>query len=187
MEDSAIIRLYFARDEAAIRETEAKYGAYCRRVALNVLGSAEDAEECVSDAWHRAWEKIPPLIPVSLRAFLAKLTRDRALSRWRAGRAQKRYAGVELLLSELEDCLPAASDPQKEAEGAELAELLDGWLASLEKEDRVLFLRRYFYGEAVKDLARGSGKSPAQLSQKLLRLRKSLKKALEEGGYPYDE
>ena len=183
MEDAAIIRLFFARDEAAISETEAKYGAYCRRIALNVLPLPEDAEEVVSDAWHRAWEKIPPLVPASLRAFLGKLTRDAALSRWRAQRAQKRGGGMELLLSELEDCLPGGEDPQRAAEGAELTALIDAWLGGLAREDRVLFLRRYWYGEAVKELARQRGQRPQQVSQSLLRLRRSLKKHLEEGGY----
>ena len=183
MEDAAIIRLFFARDEAAIRETEAKYGAYCRRIARNVLPTAEDAEEVVSDAWHTAWQKIPPLVPASLRAFLGKLTRDRALSRWRAVHAQKRGGGMDLLLSELEDCLPGGEDPQRSAEGAELTALIEGWLATLTREDRLLFLRRYWYGEPVKELAKRGPESAAQLSQRLLRLRKGLKRALEEGGY----
>ena len=87
MEDAAIVALYWSRDEAAIAETQRKYGAYCRTIAQNILGSWEDAEECVSDAWHRAWNAIPPQRPDSLPAFLGRIVRNLSLSRWRRERS----------------------------------------------------------------------------------------------------
>ena len=107
MDDGQIIALYFSRDEAAIRETEKKYGTACRRVAMNILTLRQDAEECVNDTWHTAWKRIPPAVPASLRAFLGKITRDLAISRYRANRARKRFDGAQALLSELEECIPA--------------------------------------------------------------------------------
>ena len=106
MDDAAIIELYWARDEDAIVQTQQKYGPYCRTIAKNILGVPEDAEECVSDTWHRAWNAMPPQRPDSLGAFLGRIVRNLSISRWRRERAQKRYAGLEEQLSELEDCPP---------------------------------------------------------------------------------
>ena len=95
MEDRKIIELYFKRNERAIEETQHKYGAYCFQIARNILSAQEDAEECVNDVWHITWNKIPPTIPISFKAFLGKLVRDISLSRYRANHAKKRYQGLE--------------------------------------------------------------------------------------------
>ena len=90
MEDSAIIDLYWAREERALSETDAKYGGYCRSIAHNILKNREDSEECVSDTWLRAWQTIPPQNPVSLKAYLGRLCRCFAIDRYRHLRRRKR-------------------------------------------------------------------------------------------------
>lgn len=182
MDDTEIIQLYFARDEGAIEQTDQKYGGFCRRVALNILSIKEDAEECVNDTWLAAWKKIPPERPASLRAFLGRIVRNLSISRWRANHAQKRFAGMEVLLSELDECLPSAQTVEGELDRSALGALLSGWLDTLPREDRVLFVRRYWYGDAVKELAAGRGCTPNQISQKLLRSRKGLRQVLESEG-----
>lgn len=107
MQDSEIIALYWQRDEAAIAETSRKYGAYCFRIAGNILTAKEDAEECVNDAYHRAWNAIPPERPEHLGAWLGRVVRNVALGRWQHAHARKRNRGMTTLLSELEDCIPA--------------------------------------------------------------------------------
>ena len=183
MEDSQIVELYWRRDEAAIGETERKYGALCRGVARNILGVDEDAEECVNDALHQAWNAIPPQRPDRLGAWLGKVTRNLALNLWSKNRAQKRYAGMTALLSELEDCVPATGGVERELEEQELSAAIDGWLRSLPQADRVLFLRRYWYGVELQALAAERGVSPNRLAQKMFRLRQSLKNALEKEGF----
>ena len=180
MEDKAIIGLYFARDESAIRETDLKYGAFCRRVARNVLALREDAEECVNDTYHTAWNRMPPTLPASLKAFLGRITRGLAIDRYRANRAQKRYDGMELLLSELDDCVPAEMNVERQVEEAEIAESIQNWLDSLNPDDRALFVRRYWYGDAVKELAELCGLTPNQMAQRLRKLRLELRAALGE-------
>ena len=182
MEDSQIIELYYARNEDAIAATDRKYGPYCRTIAGNVLSLREDAEECVSDTWLAAWNRMPPDLPQCLRAFLGRITRNLAISRFRASRAQKRCGGMEVLLSELEDCIPAARTLEEEIDSRRLGEVLSGWLDSLEREERILFVRRYWYGDAVKDLAAELGCTANQLTQRLLRLRKKLRRHLEREG-----
>ena len=182
MDDGEIIRLYFKRDEAAIRETEKKYGAACLRLSMNILGLRQDAEECVNDTWHAAWKRIPPVIPASLRAFLGKITRDIAISRYRANRAKKRFDGAQTLLSELAECVPAGESAETAVERGELSEIISRWLYSLPGDDRALFVRRYWYGDRVKELAKACGGTPNQMAQRMRKLREGLQKALEAEG-----
>lgn len=182
MEDGQIIELYHSRDEAAIAESEKKYGGLCRCIAMGILSVREDAEECVSDTWHAAWRKMPPERPGSLRAFLGRITRNLSISRYRANRAQKRYDGMEVMLSELSDCIPSPNDVERHLDRSFLAGTISRWLDSLPGEDRRLFVRRYWYGDSVQALALESGCPAGRMAQRMLRLRRSLKTVLEKEG-----
>ena len=182
MTDEAIIGLYFARDQQAIVESDEKYGSFCRYLAVNILQSREDAEECVNDTWLTAWNRMPPMHPNHLKAFLGRITRGVSIDRWRRNRAQKRCDGTELLLSELEDCVPDARSPEAVAEQRELTEEINCWLEELETEERVAFVRRYWYGESVQELAQHFGISPNRMAQRLRRLRLRLRQRLEAKG-----
>ena len=182
MEDNQIIDLYFRRDESALTETANKYGTFCLRIAMNVVNVREDAEECVNDTYHTAWNQIPPIRPYSFKAFLGRIVRNFAISKYRALHAKKRFNGLEVMLSELGDCVPAAESVEQEMEAKELTEYINSWLADLKQEDRVLFVRRYWYGDEVKDLARKCGVSGTQMTQRMLRLRRKLKEYLTEKG-----
>ena len=182
MEDCEIVALYWARSEDAIPETDRKYGSLCRSIARNLLDSPEDAEECVNDTWYEAWTSMPEERPENLRAWLGRVVRNISVDRFRKNRAKKRYDGMEVLLGELEDCVPATQTPEKAAEDGELREALDRWLRSLPREERILFVRRYWYGIPLKELARETGTAPGKLAQRMFRLRGKLKSALEEEG-----
>ncbi len=182
MDDLAIVKLYHQRDEQAIAESDKKYGALCRSIALRLLGFREDAEECVNDTWHVAWNRMPPDRPDALGAFLGRITRNLSVSRWRQSHAKKRYDGVEVLLSELEDCVPASDTVETHLERQQLARSISIWLDSLEDGDRWLFIRRYWYGDPVKELAADRGEGANALAQRLLRLRKGLRDFLESEG-----
>lgn len=182
MDDKQIIDLYFAREEQALRETELKYGAFCFRISMNILGIREDAEECVSDTYFSVWKQIPPTVPQSLKAFLGRVTRNLSISRFRAMRAKKRYNGMEVLLSELGDCVPSSEHVERTVEAKELSGYISEWLDSLPAEDCALFVRRYWFGDAVQELAEKCGITAAQMAQRMLRLRKSLRAALEQKG-----
>ena len=182
MEDQQIIQLYWQRDEQAIAETDRKYGAYCRKIAADLLGSREDGEECVNDAYHQLWQLIPPQRPVLFKAYLGRIVRNLAINLWHRAHAQKRCQGMDLLLSELEDCLPAPQDVAREVEAAQLGEIISRWLTALPREDRALFVRRYWHGTALKELAAERGLSPGRLAQRMYRLRLGLKDTLEKEG-----
>lgn len=182
MEDMQLIGLFWARDEAAIRETDRKYGRYCFKISVNIVTSPEDAEECVSDTWLRAWDTMPPERPRSLRAYLGRIVRNLSISLYRRRHAQKRYTGIETLLSELDDCVPAYGQTEQAAEARRITEAINSWLDTLEPRDRALFVRRYWYGDAARDLARAAGMTQGQLSGKLYRLRERLRLHLEQEG-----
>ncbi|MCR5310962.1 MAG: sigma-70 family RNA polymerase sigma factor [Lachnospiraceae bacterium] len=184
MEDTKIIELYVNRDEKAITESQNKYGRFLTFLSKNILTAKEDAEECVNDTYLTAWNRIPPVIPESLKAFLGRLVRDISISKYRANHAAKRYSGMDVLLSELEECLPSGDTVDEGIERTELTRIINGWLLTLPSETRTLFVRRYWYGDSVKTLAFENGCSQNTMAQRMFNLRKSLKETLEKEGVP---
>ena len=180
MNDKEIIALYWARDERAITETDDKYGKFCRGIAMNILSVKEDAEECVNDTYHKAWTVIPPQRPEFFRAWLGRVVRNLALNLWNRNHTQKRYSGMETLMSEMEDCIPARENVEDEIDDIELGKAISRWLATLSEEDRTQFILRYWNGIPLKNIAARYQTDPDKLAQKMFRLRKSLKAALEE-------
>ena len=181
MTDEQIIQLYLNRDQTAITETDQKYGAYCHTIAANLL-NREDCEECINDTYHTAWRHIPPEIPQSLKAYLGRIVRNLSISRFRGNHAQKRSCGATVLLSELEDCLPASHTVETEVDARDLSRWITAWLSNLSGDDRALFVLRYWHGTAVQELAEKSGRTPNAISLRLRRLRKDLQKFLESKG-----
>lgn len=183
MEDGKIIDLYWARREEAITETDRKYGNYCRSISLHILRNEEDCEECVNDTWMRAWDTMPPKRPDYLSAFLAKIVRNLSISRYRLNHAQKRGSGeTELLLMELEECLPSGKSVEEEIEGRETAAAINRFLAKLDAESRRIFVRRYFYADAIKEISESMEISESKVKSQLFRQRGRLKKHLEKEG-----
>lgn len=184
MTDHEIIELYFARDERAIRETADAHGTYCFGVAMRILQSHPDAEECVNDTWLRAWNTIPPKRPDALRTYLAHIIRNLAISRYRREHAGKRSHAPDTPIHELSECLP---DPEADPVGAvgagELRELLNRFVRELEEPDRKLFVGRYWHSYASADLARAYGMKENAVNQRLYRIRERLRKYLAERGY----
>ncbi|MBE6558162.1 MAG: RNA polymerase sigma factor [Ruminococcaceae bacterium] len=177
MRDTEIIELYFARDEQAIVETQRSYGKYCQSIAMQILSNPSDAEECVNDTWLRAWNHIPPKRPSPLKIFLGKITRNLAISRYRAGHSRKREH-IEVALSELEECVP-----MPEESSAELSGLLDSFLATLDDTERRMFVGRYWYAYTPEILAEAYGISRNAVNLRIMRTREKLRDYLEKEGY----
>lgn len=181
MGDEEILELYWARSEEAIAATAKQYGAYCRTIALHILGNSQDAEECVNDAYLGAWNAIPPGRPESLAAFLGKITRNAALNRRQREKAKKRGAGqAELALSELEDCVPAGASVEQGVEDQLITAALEGFLFAQTQPKRNIFIRRYWYLSPIRDIAREYGMSQSKVKSLLFRMRKELKAYLEK-------
>jgi len=181
MKDGDILALFLARDEQAIAACEQKYGAACRRIADNILSSPEDAEECVSDTWLRAWSSIPADPPGKLGAYLTAVTRNLALDRLRAKQADKR-GGTEAdrCLDELAESLPSGDTPPETE--VLLRDLMTRFVRSLRPQERDVFLLRYRNVETVSEIARITGRSPGAVKIALYRCRKKLRDYLKKEG-----
>ncbi|MBQ8834856.1 MAG: RNA polymerase sigma factor [Oscillospiraceae bacterium] len=183
MKDDGIIDLYWARSEEAISETDRKYGKYCRRIADNILNDMQDSEECVSDTYLKAWNAMPPQRPTRLSVFLGTITRNLALDKYRLGRAEKRGGGeLVLALEELWECAAGAGGEEQLVEGMVVTQVLNCFLASLSRENRIIFLRRYWYVCSVKEIADGMRLSESKVKMSLLRSRNKLREMLEKEG-----
>ncbi|MBR6114996.1 MAG: sigma-70 family RNA polymerase sigma factor [Oscillospiraceae bacterium] len=181
MDDELILSLFERREDAALSAVAAKYGRLCSRVARNILADDRDAEECVNDTWLHAWNAIPPEKPHRLSVWLARLTRNLAVSRLRGLHSLKRGGGeLPLVLDELSECIPGGADPQRELEGRELAERINAFLAGLRAEERDLFLARYYFAAPTAELAERTGLSPGRINTVLSRTRKKLERCLKE-------
>ena len=184
MDDREIIALYFRRDEAAIAESQRKYGTYCGTIARNITACIQDAEECVSETWLRAWNAIPPQRPLLLKAFLARITRNLALDRVRRETANSRGGGsVPLALEELAECLPSSESVEAQVDARELGRAISTFVRGLKKRDGDLFLRRYFYMDTLDAAAAYVGMEPKHAAVSLHRSRKRLEEYLRKEGF----
>ena len=179
-----IIELYWVRDEKAIRRTAETYGGYCYTVAYNVLGNAEDAEECVSDAYLAVWNAIPPARPASLKQFLTRILRNLALNRYKEQHRDKRGGGqVPLALEELSEVVSDTEDIPADYARQELLGTITRFLQGCSPRDRGIFLDRYVRLEPTSVLAHRYGVKEAQVLLILSRTRKRLRAHLEKEGY----
>lgn len=181
MEDNQILALYLARDEQAIRQTDAAYGRKLHSLADRILNCREDAEESVSDTYLKAWNTIPPQRPQYFFAYLAKICKNFALGKLDWRNAAKRKAEVVSLTQELEVCVPDTRR-NAQAEGRELGQLLNDFLRSLSPENRMVFLRRYWYVDTVAEIAQRYEISESAVMTRLSRTRTKLKNYLAQEG-----
>lgn len=182
MENERLVELFWARSQDAIEQSVKRYGALCRSVAGNILANAADAEECVNDVWLAAWNSIPPARPQRLGAYLARLTRNIALDKLDYNRAQKRNGELNVALSELEECLSSPQGVEEALEAGQTAAAIDAFLRALPREQRWVFLRRYWYADPVAEIARRGHMTESRVKSMLLRTRKKLKAHLEQEG-----
>ena len=183
VEDSRIIGLFFERSEQAIEALDRKYGAAVRRTAANILNDRLDVEECVNDTWLRVWNSIPPQKPNPLASYVCRIARNLAVNRYHANRAEKRNSAYDLVLDEMAECLPSGVDIETEYDAKEFSAAINRFLAALSPEDRVLFVRRYWYADSVAELAAALGGSANRISVRLFRLREKLRNTLVKEGF----
>ena len=183
MNDTKIIDLYENRDESAISMTAGQYSPYLTAIAMNILRNKEDAEECVNDVYLKAWNIIPPERPQKLSSFLGRIARNLSLNRYESMRAKKRGGSeMTLLLSELELCIPDGTNVEEEVEGKDLKESVNRFLETLNQDDMVYFMRRYWHAQTVPEIARRHDVSESKVKMSLHRTRGKLKTYLEKIG-----
>ena len=183
MKDIDIIKLYFARSQKAIEETDKKYGAYCNVIAQNILCNKQDSEECVNDTYLKTWDSIPPKEPQNLRTYLGKITRSVAINRYKMYSAEKRGgSNADVLLSELEGCIPSNITVEDTGDEKLLVTLLEEFLKAQSAVKRNIFIRRYWYCDSISQIAEDFSMSDSKVTSVLYRMRIKLKEYLEKEG-----
>lgn len=184
MTDEKIIDLFFSRNEGAIEETDKKYGVYCFQIAQNILNNREDSEECVNDTWMKTWDSIPPTRPQHFRLFLAKIVRNISFNKYKAKYTHKRGKGeIALILDELEECIAGQNDVEAHYIAGELQAIINDFVCALPEKEGNVFVRRYFYSDAIKDISVRYHISENNVRVMLNRTRNKLRDRLEKEGY----
>lgn len=184
MTDSEIIELFNKRDERAIKETQSVYGKYCEKIARNILGDEQEARECVNDTLLKAWENIPPERPQSFSAYLAAITRNNAIIRYRRETAEKRgKSSVPLILDDFAEMLPCGTSVERTVEYREIIDEINRYLGTLPEINRNVFVLRFFCFEEISDIAERTGMRKKDVSAALYRIKKQIKKHLIKEGY----
>ena len=181
MEDKKILALLKDRTEHALTLLARRFGSRLYQTAMNILGIHEDAEEAVSDTYLAVWNAIPPKEPEPLAGFVYLTGRNAALDRLRRRGAQKR-SQYDVSLDELAGCLSGVS-LEDEIDARLLGRAIDRFLDTIPKEHRILFLRRYWFGDSVKQLAAARGMTANAVSVQLSRPRDKLRAYLKEEGF----
>ena len=180
MDDEKIIELFFNRSEQAIEEVDKKYGKTCHNISYNILHNKLDAEECVNDAYLGAWNAIPPARPNPLLTYLCKIVRNLSLKRYEFNTAIKRNSTYDVAMEELESCLSSPETIESEIALKELTHNIENFLDSLSTENRVIFLRRYWFSDTYSDIAARVGMTEKNVSVRLTRIREKLRNYLTE-------
>ena len=181
VEDQQIVALYFERVEDAILETKNKYGKIVVGISYGILRLMEDAKECENDTYLKTWNSIPPMRPKMFLSFLAKVLRNISLDRYDYLHAKKRGEGeIPVLLDELAECL-AMKETTLDETG--LTEVIDQFLGALRPEARIIFMRRYWFGDSIQEIAKKMNCGESKVKMTLSRLRLQLKGVLEREGY----
>lgn len=182
MEDEKIIELFFARSEQAIQELDMKYGRVCHKLSYNILNDRQDAEECVNDAYLGAWNAIPPTRPNPLLTYICRIVRNLSLKQYYRKSAAKRNSTYTIAMEEIQDCIADQNTVETEVEVRELVRLLECFLDGLTRENRVIFMRRYWFSDSYKEIARITGLKEKAVSVRLSRIRRKLKEYLISNG-----
>ena len=182
MTDTEIISLFFARSEQAIDELAKKHGNAVARVARNILGNEQDTEECVNDTYLGTWNTIPPHRPSPLRTFVCRIARNLATKKYHSNTAVIRNSQYDLALDDLEEILAGSNSVEEAYEAKELGAAINGFLATLNPSDRFLFMRRYWYSDPVKDIAKMAHSTTNSVTVRLFRIREKLRHYLVKEG-----
>lgn len=181
--DKEIIELFYDRSEQAIVELSNKYGSVFKRVARNILNNNLDAEECINDALLGAWQTIPPQNPNPLLTYICRIVRNLSIKKYHANTALKRNSFYDAALDELEEILASSVNVESELATKELTLLLDRFLDTLDKENRMIFVRRYWYSDSIANIAESFQINSNTVTVRLFRTRERLQIYLRKAGY----
>ena len=185
-ETSAVVR-FRAGEEAAFEELVSRREGDVYRLARRMLGDADDALEATQDVFLRAYRALPRFRgEASFRTWLLGIAVNVCRSRLSGRAARDKRRNVPLEAADREDGelafgLPAAPgpDPERRAQGAELAAALERALAGLSPEHREILLLREMEGLEYEELASTLECAVGTVKSRLARARGALRAAME--------
>ena len=184
MSDEALIELYFARDERAIKETDIKYRNYLLSIAYNIVHDTDDSEECLNDTYIGAWNAIPPARPAVFGAFLATIMRRTAIDLYKSRKRQKRVASeLSVSLSEIGDFIADGDDVCSETDAHEIGRIIIDFVRSLSDRRMYVFMSRYYFARPIKEISKLLRCSESTVNKEISALKRDLKEKLEKEGY----
>ena len=182
MDNEKIVALFYERDEQALLQTQKKYNTYCLAIAQRIVGSHEDAEECVNDALLALWNSIPPDKPEPFLPYIAARVKNIAVSKSRANNAWKRGGNVQIVNDEILSTLSDGHTLSEYYESRTAGKVINDFIGKLNKSERKVFILRYWYRASDKSIMEETGFSQSKIKSMLARLRKRLAEALEKEG-----
>lgn len=179
MKEDALLTALRQKDPAAMNRVINKYARLLwpiARAVLRSVGSEQDVEECVADAFIRLWEHPEKIDPVrgNLKSYLCILVRSRAIDRYRS---LTRHASVSL-----EDVVLSEEFGIQEYLHKQAIQELRTALNALEEPAREILLRRYYYEQKPRQIALAMNLSVKQVDNILYRTKRLLRTVLTEKG-----
>ncbi|MBE6656950.1 MAG: sigma-70 family RNA polymerase sigma factor [Ruminococcaceae bacterium] len=180
--DADITEQLLKRDEDGIACLHGRHGRLGMQIAYNILQNDADAEECLADALQAMWEQIPPNHPEPLLPYFLRAVRNLALKRRRTMTAQKRSCGEVLSPEDWDTVAELELTSACEDDSERIRDALNGFLGGLRREDRILFVRRYWFEDDPAQIAGILGISENHARVRLTRCKKKLRAYLEKEG-----
>ena len=182
LEDEAILEMFLRRSEEAIQELDNKYGKVCYKISYNIVNNRQDVEECMNDAYLGVWNTIPPKRPDSLLSYVCKIVRNLSLKMYYKKGAVKRSSHYTIAMEEIKDCIADWKTVEGEMETREFLHMIEDFLDTLTVENRVIFIRRYWFSNSCKEIGEHMGFTEKNISVRLTRIRRKMKEYLRQRG-----
>lgn len=180
--EKEIIEMLFSRNDKAINKLEQSFGRLLFKLSYNIVGNEESAKECVNDTYLGVWNAIPPSRPNNLMAYVCKIARNTSLKYYWKENADKRQGNLASQIEEIEECVADYRSVEGEIEEKELTCIIEDFLDSLSTENRVIFMRRYWFAESYEEISERTTLSKKNISVRLSRIRRELRLYLEKRG-----
>ena len=179
MTEEQLVKALRRRELSALEELMDRYTPYVSSIISRILRNRPaDAEELTADVFLAAWDNRDKLQAGKLKGYLGAIARNRAFNLLRADR--------EALPLEEDALLLETDGPDKELDKKETARVVNKALSQLDKPQRELFVRHYYYGQTVQEAALAMGLNLSTAKTWLRRGRETLKAILEKEGYGHE-
>lgn len=184
LSDERIVEMLFERQERGLYELDRKYRNYLISIAYNILGDRLDSEECLNDTYNATWNSIPPARPASLKAYVAKVIRGKAINRYNEATSQKRVPrGLCEPLGELEGIIGYVDGVEYDEMARDIGMIVSAYLEGLPDRALYIFVARYFYARRLETIAERLDVSLSTVNKELSTMKKELRQKLKDGGY----